>query len=138
MHAGPSTGSETAILLLDQDPRFGAVLRHFFNDFFAGEAYRMIQLPTVAEALEHLEREKVDLILTDLRVAGYSGLSLLVRVRSKPSPVPIIVMSAYTDFMAEEDWKLLGAADFIPKPPELSRLRQAITTVLKRERPTTE
>lgn len=124
--------SENTILLVDEDPRTGAVLHHFFNHFFAGENYGMIHAATVPEALAHLEREKIDLIITDLRLAGYSGLSLLARVRTKFPTLPVIVMSAYTNFMAEEDWKLLGATAFIPKPPELSRLREAISLVLRR------
>lgn len=134
MDAGPNVHSENMILLVDEDPRIGAVLRHFFNHFFAGEKCGMVQAATVPEALAHLEREKVDLIITDLRLAGYSGLSLLARVRTKFPALPVIVMSAYTNLMAEEDWKLLGAVAFIPKPPELSRLHEVISLSLRRSK----
>lgn len=136
MDARPNVRSENTVLLVDEDPRIGAVLHHFFKHFFAGENenYEMIQAATVPEALEHLEREKVDLIITDLQLAGYSGFSLLARVRTKFPALPVIVMSAYTNFMPEEDWKLLGAAAFIPKPPALRQLREVISQALKSDK----
>lgn len=125
--------SKNTILLVDEDPKIGAAFQEFFYDFFIVEEYQMIQATTVSDALAHLNEGKIDLIITDLRLSQYSGLSLLIRVRAMPYKVPIIVMSAYTDFMSEEDWKLLGATEFISKPPDLSRLREVIYRVLKRE-----
>ncbi len=126
------TDSKTTILLVDEDPKIGAVFQEFFHDFFKSNEYQMIQATTLSDALAYLEQEKIGLIITDLRLSQYSGLSLLIRVRTMPYEVPIIVMSAYTDFISEEDWKLLGAAEFISKPPDLSRLREVVSRVLKK------
>ncbi|MFQ5864120.1 MAG: response regulator [bacterium] len=125
--------SKKIILLADEDPKIGAALQEFFHDFLTAEGYRMIQATTLSDALAHLEQEKIGLIITDLRLSQYSGLSLLIRVRTMPYKVPVIVMSAYTDFISEEDWKLLGATEFISKPPDLSRLREVISRILKRK-----
>lgn len=124
--------SKITILLVDEDPKIGAAFHEFFHDFFTIDKYRMIQATTLSDALAHLEQERIGLIITDLRLSQYSGLSLLIRVRAMAEQVPVIVMSAYTDFISEEDWKLLGATAFISKPPDLSRLRQVISRVLKK------
>jgi len=123
---------KNTILLVDEDPKVGAAVQEFFQDFFAVGKYRMIQATTLSDALKHLKENRIDLIITDLRLSQYSGLSLLIRVRATPNDVPVIVMSAYTDFMSEEDWKLLGATEFISKPPDLSRLREVISRILNR------
>jgi len=115
------------ILLVDEDPNIGAALRHFF----AGDGYQVLQATTVPDAMVCLEQNQVDLIITDLRLSRYSGLSLLIRVRAIPQQVPVIVMSAYSDFMSAEDWKLLGATEFISKPPDLLRLREVIARALE-------
>ncbi|MFQ5651567.1 MAG: response regulator [bacterium] len=128
MNDNPAQTKKT-VLLVDEDSKIAAV----FHDFLQSEGYRMIQATTVSEALTYLEKEKVALIITDLRLSEYSGLSLLVRVRALLYPVPVIVMSAYTDFMSEEDWRLLGATEFIAKPPDLSQLREVISRVLERD-----
>lgn len=124
---------DTTILLVDDDPNIGAAIHRFFQNFFGEEEYRMFQTSTVSEALTYLNQEKIDLIITDLQLMEYSGVSLLVRMRAKSKQVPIIVMSAYTNFMSEEDWKLLGAQEFIPKPPDLSLLREVLSRVLKKD-----
>ncbi|MFQ5638440.1 MAG: response regulator [bacterium] len=118
-------------MLVDEDPKIGAAFQEFFFDFFKSKEYQMTQATSLRDALAYLEQEKIGLIITDLRLSQYSGLSLLIRARAMPYEVPIIVMSAFTDFMSVEDWKHLGAADFISKPPDLSRLREVISRVLK-------
>lgn len=124
------TPSKITILLVDEDLKIGVALHEFFRDFFTAKGYRMHHANTLSDALMYLQNEKVDLIITDLRLSQYSGLSLLIRSRFMPDKVPIIVLSAYTDLMSDEDWKLLGATEFISKPPDLNRLRAAISKAL--------
>ncbi len=121
---------KNTILLVDEDPKVGAAFQEFFQDFITDGKYRMIQATTLSDALKHLKENRIDLIITDLRLSQYSGLSLLIRVRATPNKVPVIVMSAYTDFMSVEDWKLLGATEFISKPPDLNLLQEVISKLL--------
>ena len=118
------------VMLVDPDPSIAVVFREFFKDFFSGEAYIMLHTASAWEALDRLKSGKIDLIITDLRLAHYSGLSLLARARAVPYNVPIIVMSAFTDLMSEEEWKMLGATEFISKPPDRARLRETISRIL--------
>lgn len=127
------TNSKTTVLLVDEDIKIGAAIQDLFRDFFRSNNYRVIQATTLTDALEHLEKYKIDLVITDLRLSRYSGLSLLVRVRAMPYEIPIIVMSAFTDFMSEEDWKLLGVAEFISKPPDLKLTQEIISKVLNKK-----
>lgn len=127
------TASIITILLVDEDLKIGVALQEFFRDFFTAKGYRMLHANTLSDALMYLKNEEIDLIITDLRLSQYSGLSLVIRSRFMPDKVPIIVMSAYTDLMPEEDWKLLGATEFVSKPPDLNRLRAAISKALARK-----
>lgn len=124
------TPSIITILLVDEDLKIGVALQEFFRDFFTAAGFRMLHANTLSDALMYLQNEKIDLIITDLRLSQYSGLSLLIRSRAMPDKVPVIVMSAHTDFMSEEDWKLLGATEFVSKPPDLNRLRAAVSRAL--------
>ncbi len=85
------------------------------------------------EALAILEREALDLVLTDIQMPGMSGMDLLHEVRTRWSDVSVVMMTAHgTIDMAVEAMKL-GAADFLTKPLRtevmLDTLRSALDVI---------
>ncbi|MCW2286583.1 two-component system response regulator FixJ [Rhodoblastus acidophilus] len=55
-------------------------------------------------------------VVTDLRMAGMSGMELLAQIRQSPSPLPVVVITAYGDVRLAVEAMKLGASDFLEKP----------------------
>jgi len=71
------------------------------------------------EALARFQSEKIDLVLTDLKMPGMSGLELLARVRELDADVPVIVLTAYGTVQTAVEAMKLGAFDYVLKPFDL-------------------
>src|SRR3954463_10110188 len=66
--------------------------------------------------------EDADLVLTDLKLPGMSGLELLEKVRAQNAELPVVVMSAFGTVEIAVEAMKKGAADFLPKPFSLDHL----------------
>ncbi len=97
------------------------------------KSLKLIYATTVQEVLAQLEKHEVDLIITDLRLRDGEALVALLKSGKILRVIPIIVLSTYTDLLTKKDLKHLGVAYFFEKPPELSRLQNAIYKCLKIE-----
>jgi DNA-binding NarL/FixJ family response regulator len=86
---------------------------------------------TVETALQLAARERPDLILLDLKLPGSSGLDGLTRVREAMCGVPVIVVSGTDN--SEHAWRAIemGAAGYIPKDTDPSRMGEALGIALR-------
>src|SRR6188508_1528503 len=84
-----------------------------------------------AEAKAVLDREHVDLVLTDLRLGGEDGMALIDEVlKRSPQPV-VIMMTAYGSVDAAVEAMRRGAYDFVTKPLNLEELDLLIKRALR-------
>ncbi len=79
------------ILVVDDDE----MLCRFACDILRTEGYRAVPAANAAEALEALDRESFDLLVTSSHMPGMSGVELAQAVRGKIPGFPVIVMTAY-------------------------------------------
>ena len=82
------------------------------------------------EGLAIMERMPVDVVLTDLRMPGVSGLEFLAALREADPSVLVIVMSGYGSIENAVEAMKRGAHDFITKPFKLSQLRELLERVV--------
>lgn len=82
--------------------------------------YDVDQAGTAEEALRIADR--ADLVITDLRLPGMDGLTLLSSIRRQNSATPVIVMTAFGSVETAVEAMKLGAADFLIKPFSLDHL----------------
>ncbi|MCC2595634.1 nitrogen regulation protein NR(I) [Pusillimonas sp. MFBS29] len=68
------------------------------------------------EALEALESDTPSVLVTDVRMPGEDGLSLLHRIKQSHPDLPVIVMTAFTDLNSTVQAFQKGAFDYLPKP----------------------
>jgi len=83
-----------------------------------GGGYVIVDVPSAEEAQLEFRRGPVDLLITDLRLPGISGLELIRRLHKASSEARMIVISAYADETAQAEFRNLGAT-FFPKPLDL-------------------
>lgn len=82
------------------------------------------------QGLDIFQREQIDLVLSDLKMAPMDGLEFLRRLRAVDSEVPIIILTAYGTISAAVEAMKLGASDFVLKPFDREALEIAIRKAL--------
>jgi len=84
------------------------------------------------EAIEYLEVDPVDIVLSDIRMPNMTGLELVARLRevesAKPSPAKtkVIFLSGYGDFKYAQEALRLGAVDYLLKPSDVEEIEEAL------------
>jgi DNA-binding NtrC family response regulator len=93
-----------------------------------GRDYAAVTAAGGLEAIRLLgeARPPFDLVLTDLRMAGKSGLDVVEFCQTLASPPPCILMTAYGDIETAVRAMKKGAADFLPKPLDLDAVELAL------------
>ena len=114
------------ILIVDEEVE----MAKFLADLLARAGYACAACAESARAYDAVVAESPDLVLTDLKMAGISGMDLLKRVRSHHPALPVILLTAFATVGAAVEAMREGAADFLAKPflPEelLAKIRGAI------------
>ena len=115
------------ILVVDDDHAF----RGLVVDIIGSEGYRVLEADNAESALDILSSTTVDLVLTDQRMPGITGVELARRARSSAHPPEVIVMTAYGTIAQAVEAMQSGVADYLTKPLESpSAVRQLIRRVL--------
>ena len=123
------TTAPSHLLLVDDDQAAVSLLAEVLER----ERYQVATATSVQEALKRLGDEgPFDLILTDLRMPGASGLDLLRVAHDRFPATIVIVLTAFGDASAAAEAIRAGAYDFISKPYDLAELRLMISRSLER------
>ncbi len=118
-------GSDVTVLIVDDEKNTRDGLRIALEDTF--DVYVSAD---IAGAMVVLREEKVDIVLTDLRLAGESGMDLLAEVLKMKVPPICIVMTAYGSVDLAVDAMRQGAYDFITKPLNIDELELTLKRAL--------
>ncbi len=88
----------------------------------------------IQEAMNVVEHESLDLVLTDLRLGGEDGMQLVDKILSRPHPPLVIMMTAYGSVDAAVEAMKRGAYDFVTKPLNIDRLEILIRRALRSQK----
>jgi len=91
-------------------------------------AYRTFS--SALEALDALETETPQVVVSDIRMPGESGLTLLQKVREKHATLPVIIMTAYSDLENAVTAFQGGAYEYLPKPFDVDHAVELIRRAL--------
>lgn len=78
------------------------------------------------DALQLLQNQKLDLVITDYKMAGMDGLELIAAVRSIRPETRTILMTAFGDNAVQEETRKLQAYRYLTKPLEINDFRQIV------------
>lgn len=95
------------------------------------EGYDIITAYDGMEALEQLEKNKIDLILLDVMMPRLNGLSALMKIRESYM-IPAIILSAKTEESDKVSGLVLGADDYVSKPYNAAELIARVKAQLRR------
>jgi two-component system, NtrC family, response regulator AtoC len=105
------------ILIVDDEKHTREGLRQSLEEEF--DVYTAGNLD---EALNVLNSDHIDLVLTDLRLGGEDGMTLVERILQRPRPPVCILMTAYGSIATAVEAMKRGAYDFVTKPVNIDEL----------------
>lgn len=97
---------------------------------FRKAGYDVQSAPDAEQALTLLDGREPDLVLTDLRLPGLSGLDLLRHVRERYPQVPVLIVTAYGDEDTQQAARTHGAFALLTKPVFREELLRAVRSAL--------
>lgn len=104
--------SNVKILIVDDEE----MMRNLLTKILKRENYQILTAGDGQEAVELLEKEAVDLIISDMKMPRMNGFELLKHVKENYPQIGIIIMTAYGDTYTVKDALILGADEYITKP----------------------
>jgi len=117
---------QPTILVVDDEKHTRDGLRRLLeND------YDVYVAADIAGAIDVLDREQIDVLLTDLRLGNEDGLALIDRVLKMPRPPICIMMTAYGSVDVAVEAMKRGAYDFVTKPLNLDKVELLIARAVQ-------
>jgi DNA-binding NtrC family response regulator len=114
------------ILIVDDDPG----QRSLLNSFLRSQEFETVTVDSGQRALETLRAGKFDMMISDVRMPGLSGLETLRLARKEHATLPVLLVTAFTDIRDAVAAMRDGAVNYLAKPIDLDALlnsvRQAI------------
>ena len=118
------------ILYVDDEPAIGLILQ----DTLERLGHSAIGATNVPEALAALARRDIDLIISDFRMPGLSGLEFLELLREQGRDVPLIMLTGHATIEHAVAAIKAGATDYITKPLQVDQLQHAVSQALELSR----
>ncbi len=123
-----SVASAATVLVVDDEfPIRSALAR-----FLATTGYRALEAESAEQALELLKANRVDAMLSDIRMPGMSGVELLPRAIAADPDLAIIMLTGVGDPATAIQCLKLGAVDYLIKPVDLDELGLAVSYALRK------
>ena len=120
------------LLLIDDE----VDVQYSFRRIFDASDIELHTASSGEEGLRLIPKVKPDLVLSDIRMAGLTGLETLRRIRQLDPQLPVILMTAYGTTQTAIEAMKLGAYDYLLKPFDVPRLKQLVANALKAARDT--
>ena len=120
-------GPAKSILFVDDEPNVLSA----YTRILRKSPWRVLTAPSAEKALEILDEESINLVVTDMKMPQVHGIELVARIREKYEDLPIIVCSAYHGMKDDQSLQFHEIAGFIEKPVESDVLIGKIEEVLR-------
>ena len=122
------------LLLVDDDPG----LLKLLGMRLVSEGYSVLTAESGPEALRMLSRDKVDLVVSDLRMDEMDGLQLFSEIQKVQPGMPVIILTAHGSIPDAVAATQQGVFSFLTKPVDKDALYKAIDDALEQSAPTTD
>lgn len=119
------------ILLADDEENILLSTKKLFLDAFPNEI-RVLTAKNGVECYHLFQRERIDLLLLDIKMPGMSGVELVEQIRQTDQEAAVIILSAYAEFQYAQKFIRYGVTDYLIKPIEVSRLLTVVRSAMQR------
>ncbi len=118
------------ILVVDDDTR----MRELLAKVLVREGYEVRALPRAQEVLEALEEERVDLVISDIRMPEMDGLTLLREVKRLSPQTSVLLMTAFGSIDTAVQAMKAGAYDYLTKPFKMDEIIVVVQRAMEERR----
>jgi CheY-like chemotaxis protein len=130
----PARAGAARVVLAEDDTE----LRALIASVLRAEGHEVVEIRDGTELLEYVADHvradgtlhDVDLLISDIRMPGFTGLHVVAALRKVSGNTPVILITAFGDEHTHEYAKSLDVAAVLDKPFDLDRLTQQVETVL--------
>ncbi len=131
---GQTAPKRIRILSIDDDFLIRESLKNLLKQYECDA----VCVTNVEEALEALQREHFDVVITDLKMPKINGIEVLKKIRElrekmNQPPLPEMMLTAYDEAWAVEEAKKMGIKSFMHKPFDLPEFITEIKRIAKKE-----
>ena len=123
-----------SLLLVDDDPS----LLKLLGMRLTSEGFRVTTAESGAEALRVLHRERIDLVLSDLRMDEMDGMALFAEIQQFQPGMPVIILTAHGSIPDAVAATQQGVFSFLTKPVDRDALYKAIDEALAQSSPSAD
>jgi two-component system response regulator PilR (NtrC family) len=109
-------------------------MREFLEILLGKEGYTVRSAPSMSKTLALMDEQAPDLVITDLKMKGGSGLDLLKEIKTRKPDVEVLVITASATTETAIEALKLGAYDYITKPFQVDEIRVVVQRALERQR----
>ena len=118
------------MVVIDDEPK----VRNGLNRVFKGrynEEIEIVPFASAIEALEYLDINPVDIIITDIKMPKMNGLDMIEKIREKNNEVEIIILSGYSNFEYAQKAIELNVKKYLTKPTNTRELFSIVDSIKK-------
>ncbi|MDQ3168584.1 MAG: sigma-54 dependent transcriptional regulator [Acidobacteriota bacterium] len=126
----PTTSNRSRILVVDDEPS----MRELLSIVLRREGHDVFTAPNGKTAIEILEREPIDLLISDIKMPDMSGVDVLKAAKLLDPDLVGIMVTAFASVENAVEAMHLGAYDYVSKPFNVDELRLRISKALERKR----
>jgi len=124
---GSQCGDTPRVLIVDDEE----IMREFLREVLADQGYTIDLACSGREAVEKLEQEQYELVITDIVMPELDGLGVVAAAKGLSYDVDVIVMTGYASMETAVESMKLGARDYITKPFNIDQIRIIVSNAIK-------
>ena len=123
----PAPVRKHTLLIVDDEEGPRQSLRVVFKD-----EYNILLAENGAQAVELAQENRIDAVISDIRMAGMSGIELLGKLKSVDASIEVIILTAYETIETARQALRFGACDYLNKPFDIGTIRAAVASAVER------
>ena len=104
------------------------------DEVFKRDGFTTLLATRGLKALEIVQKEKIDVILLDVKLPFMNGLEVLKEIKKISLNIPVVMMSAYGESFLTKDVTDLGASYLVTKPFDIYEIRDIVSGFLLNEK----
>jgi len=118
------------ILIIDDEKSILDLLSVVFKK----EGYKVVTALSAKAALDYINKDDFDLILTDIKLPQMSGMKILQHIKDKDPDMPVVMITAYGTIKQAVEALKMGALDYVVKPFNMEELKIIVAQGLEKRR----
>ncbi len=115
------------ILIVDDEEQIRETIKRYLEI----DNYEIISASNTDDAIDKLKQFCPEIVLTDIKMPGRDGLTLLKEIKKFNTEIEVVVITGHGDLNAAIEALRLGASDFLLKPVDIAQLELIIERIIK-------